>query len=108
MTVQPWRADVRFGAVREGGTVYLHLTAGQPWEGRLVFDRPRHKLFMRLPLDYTRINQFPEWFTVEADARYEVKSGPGQMLDRTGRQLAEGIPVKLSPGEVLAIVVRKP
>ena len=64
VTVQPWRADVRFGAVREGGTLYLSLTADQPWEGRLVFDRPRHKLLMHLPLDYPRINQFPEWFTV--------------------------------------------
>ena len=69
LTVQPWRADVRFGAVRDAGTLYLCVTADQPWEGRLVFDRPRHKLLMHLPLDYTRINQFPEWFTAQADTR---------------------------------------
>ncbi|MBI5384515.1 MAG: acetylxylan esterase [Verrucomicrobia bacterium] len=106
-TVQPWRADVRFGAVREGGGVNLILIADQPWEGRLLFDRPRHKLHMRLPLDYTRINQFPEWFTVEADARYDVKLGREQTLDKTGADLADGIPLKLQAGEALALEVRK-
>ena len=106
-SVQPWRADVRLGAAREGGTVYLSLTAGQAWEGRLVFDRPRHKLFMHLPLDYTRINQFPEWFTVEPDARYEVKLGQGAAFVKTGAELAEGLPVKLNAGETLAIEARR-
>ncbi|MBI4324377.1 MAG: hypothetical protein HY674_03860, partial [Chloroflexi bacterium] len=108
VTVQPWRADVRFGAAREGSAVYLCLTADQPWEGRLVFDRPRHKLLMRLPLDYTRINQFPEWFAVEANARYQVKLGQGRTLDKTGAQLAEGVAVQLKAGEALWIEVRKP
>ena len=108
MTVQPWRADVRFGAVRENGALYLSLTADQPWEGQVVFDRPRHKLFMRLPLDYTRINQFPEWFTVQADARYRVTLGREEKLDRAGAQLAEGLPVKLKAGEALAIEVHTP
>jgi hypothetical protein len=107
-TAQPWRADVRFGAVREGGKVYLTLTADQPWEGRLVFDRPRHKLLMHLPLDYARINQFPEWFTVETAARYEVKLGQDRAQDRTGAELAGGIPVKLKPGEPIVVEVRKP
>jgi hypothetical protein len=107
VTAQPWRADVRFGAVREGGTVYLSLTADQPWEGRLVFDRPRHKLLMHLPLDYARINQFPEWFTVQAGARYALKSNRGETLNRTGAQLADGLPLKLGPGETLTLEGRQ-
>ena len=35
---------------------------------------------MGLPLDYPRINQFPEWFTVDANAMYEVT-----VVDRTAR-----------------------
>ncbi len=107
VTVQPWRADVRFGAVREGGSVFLSLSTDQPWEGRLVFDRPRHKLLMHLPLDYTRINQFPEWFTVESDARYEVRMGMDSRRNSGGARLAEGIPVKLKAGQTLALEVRK-
>ncbi len=105
VTVQPWRADVRFGAVRDAGTVYLCVTATQPWEGRLLFDRPRHKLLMHLPLDYTRINQFPEWFTVQSDARYQVKLGSAPPEKKSGAQLAEGLPVKLKAGETMLIEV---
>ncbi len=43
-----------------------------PWRGRLRFDRPRQRDFLRLPLDYPRINQFPEWFVIEADRLYAV------------------------------------
>ncbi len=108
VTVQPWRADVRFGAVHEGGTLHLLLTADQPWEGRIVFDRPRHKLHMRLPLDYPRINQFPEWFTAEPAARYEIKLSQGRTREGNGNQLAEGIPVQVRAGETLCVAVRQP
>ena len=105
VTAEPWRSDLRFGAVREGGTVYLTVTADQPWEGRLVFDRPRHKLLMHLPLDYTRINQFPEWFTVQDKARYQVKIGAAKPQKQKGAELVKGIPVRLKAGEALLIEV---
>ena len=105
-TVQPWRSDVRFGAVREGANVYLSLLADHPWEGRIVFDRPRHKLFMHLPLDYTRINQFPEWFTVDAVKRYGVRLGTGPEETKTGAELIEGLSVKLKGGEAEVVRVQ--
>jgi hypothetical protein len=107
VTVQPWRTDVRLGVVREGRTVFLSLVAGQPWQGRVVFDRPRHKLFMRLPLDYPRINQFPEWFTAQANARYAVRSAKSDAERQlTGSQLWDGIPVKLDGGRELRLQVK--
>ena len=105
VTVEPWRADVRFGAVREDGILLLILIADQPWQGRVIFDQPRHKRVMHLPLDYARINQFPEWFTVEAKARYHVKLDQGQPGSKTGAQLVKGIPVKLLPGKAMLIEV---
>ncbi|MCX6903895.1 MAG: acetylxylan esterase [Verrucomicrobia bacterium] len=107
VTVQPWRADVRFGAAREGSSVFISVTADQAWEGRLVFDQPRHRLHMHLPLDYTRINQFPEWFTVQIDVNYQLKLGSDRILTATGAQMAAGIPVKLAPAETLTVEVRK-
>ncbi len=62
--LEPWRADLRVGATREGDRIRLHLSAAEPWSGRLIFDRPRHRTIMNLPVDYPRINQFPEWFTL--------------------------------------------
>ncbi|MEX1048023.1 MAG: hypothetical protein WED15_00740 [Akkermansiaceae bacterium] len=78
--LEPWRSDLRIGAVRDGEKLYLHLSAEKPWTGRLVFDRPRHKTIMRLPVDYPRINQFPEWFTLPPDKHpdgLEVTLEPG-------------------------------
>ncbi|MCY2950854.1 MAG: hypothetical protein NTU53_02625 [Planctomycetota bacterium] len=100
MQVEPWRADVRVGAVRDGGCVCVSLSADQGWKGKVVFDRPRHKVNMRLPLDYPRINQFAEWFVVEEGGRYGVKdvvSGKQRVV--SGKEMAEGVEVELKAGE---------
>lgn len=78
--LEPWRADLRIGAVREGDTLFLYLSAWKPWTGRLRFDRPRHRAVMKLPVDYPRINQFPEWFTLPLGIH------------------PDGMPVALEPG----------
>lgn len=99
VTIDPWRADVRFGAVQEDGKLYLSITADKPWEGRLIFDRKRHRDYMHLPFDYPRINQFPEWFTVEADRIYHVSIG-NDVAARPypGSTLVEGLPVSVPKG----------
>ncbi len=96
LTVQPWRADVRVGAEQDGDTLYVSLIAAEPWSGALLFDRPRHAANFRLPLDYPRINHFPEWFTVAADRRYGVaEAAGGAAAVHTGAALATGLPVRL-------------
>lgn len=103
--VEPWRADVRVGAVLEGGTLYVSLAADQPWQGRVFFDRPRHKDYLHLPLDYPRINQFAEWFTVETGSRYAVRIGNERARTLCGRELIGGTPMKVGAAEVLRIEV---
>ncbi len=107
VTVEPWREDVRWGTVREGAAVRLLVTAERAWEGRLKFDRPRHRLIWGLPLDYPRINQFPEWFTVEPGFRYEVRLAGAGVEEGTGGELAEGWPVRVGPGEYRTMEVRR-
>ena len=107
VTIEPWRADVRFGAVRDGDAVFLAITADRPWQGRILFDQPRHKTHMKLPLDYARINQFPEWFTVDGGSRYEVQIGR-DIQTFAGSRLIEGLPVSLKAGETTTVVARKP
>ena len=107
ITVEPWRADVRFGATRDGGLVYLTVKADQPWQGKLVFDKQRHTLNMHLPMDYPRINQFPEWFTAQAGVRYEVRTAAsGEMQVRDGKELLDGVAVSLKGGESVQWVVK--
>jgi hypothetical protein len=105
VTIRPWRADVRFGAVRKHDTLHLVFTSDQPWSGRVMFDTPRHAGVMRLPVDYPRINQFPEWFTVTESSRFAVTVGGNPVAGKSGQQLAEGLPITLAPGVPMAIKV---
>lgn len=98
VTVQPWRADLRLGAVRDGAGIKLVVSAEQPWSGTLVFDRPRHAENLKLPADWPRINQFPEWFTVQRGRNYRVASAGGETGVRTGAQLIAGYAVTLPAG----------
>jgi hypothetical protein len=104
--VEPWRRDVRVGAVRDGDHLLISLLADEPWTGRLIFDRPRHKDHLHLPLDYPRINQFPEWFTVDASRSYVVDGVDGGEKLQTGEQLIAGVPISLTPKRKVWLIVK--
>jgi hypothetical protein len=54
---------------------------------------------MHLPFDWPRINQFPEWFTVEEGKRYRVLDAlTGEEAVRTGAEMAAGLAVELAAG----------
>jgi len=99
LTIRPWREDVVFGAVQEGDVLKISIRAEKKWEGKILFDTPRHKTIMKMPLDWPRINQFPEWFTVEAEKRYTVRDLTSDSKSTyTGKQLQESIIINLQPG----------
>jgi hypothetical protein len=106
VTVQPWREDVRLGAVRQGNDLHLVVSADKPWQGQLVLDQPRHKTIMRMPLDYPRINQFPEWFAAAKGERWTV-STDGTPRPHTGEALTKGLPVTLTAGQTMRIAVTR-
>ncbi len=107
LTIEPWREDVIFGSVLDAGTLKITLRAKKPWAGSLIFDTPRHQTNMNLPLDWPRINQFPEWFTANAEKRYhliDLKTGAKTTL--TGKQLNKGIPIDLKAGTEKHLLVQ--
>jgi len=106
-TIQPWRSDVILGAEKTETETYFVLTAETDWEGKLVFDAPRHKTILHLPIDYPRINQFPEWFTAEEEKEYSVVSSNKEITGKySGKQFVDGIPVKLKAREKLVCVIK--
>lgn len=106
-TIQPWRSDVILGAEKKGDQVYFVLTSEKDWEGKLVFDAQRHKTILNLPIDYPRINQFPEWFTAEEGKEYSIVSSNKEISGNyTGKQLLDGIHIQLKPNEQLVISVK--
>jgi hypothetical protein len=61
---------------------------------------------MHLPLDWPRINQFPEYFTMENGRKYSIimdKSVKSQVI--TGEELMKGYPVSVNKGETLKLIV---
>lgn len=104
ISLQPWREDLIAGAVADGDGILLALEAAADWEGELICDRPRHRDIMRLPLDWPRINQFPEWFTVTADQTYQVAGlVAAEPQAVAGERLREGLPLRLTGGERLVL-----
>ncbi len=96
VTIQPWREDVIFGAIGDSNCLKIVLCSQKPWEGKLVFDSSRHKTIMNLPLDWPRINQFPEWFAVRPEKTYTVTDlSSGSKATYTGKQLQNGITITL-------------
>ncbi len=105
LSVEPWRGDLVFGAVPgENGSLRIYMRAEWPWKGKLKFDIPRHKEYLHLPFDYPRLNQFPEWFTVEKDKEYQL-SVDGQGSTLTGEQMHQGAEIELKKDTGVRIVV---
>ena len=99
LTIRPWREDVSFGAVQDVNCLKIAILAEKDWTGKIIFDYPRHKTNMKLPLDWPRINQFPEWFTVETEKTYTVSNLTSHSKSTyTGKQLQEGITIRLQTG----------
>ena len=106
LTVRPWREDVRFGSVQTENTLYITIRAQKQWAGRLVFDKRRHKVNLHLPMDYPRLNQFPEWFTTNADQSYSIRNvSTGGESVLTGEQLQEGAELSLKPSDEVRLIV---
>jgi hypothetical protein len=105
VTASPWRDDLRLGAVRgPDGALQVFLASDWPWSGKLRFDRPRHRSPIYLPLDYPRINQFPEWFTAGSTQKYEVKTGEGPTQIVEGTDLYK-YPATVKADELLRLTV---
>jgi len=106
LLARPWRKDLKLGAAETGDGLTVVLESNEDWSGKLVFDVPRHRLYMGFEQDWPRMNTLPEWFTVEPDRTYTLRRKDGPVLGQfTGKQLHEGLPVKVEGGKPLELLV---
>lgn len=106
--LEPWQPSVKIGAISNEDKTYFVITAQDDWEGQLLFDQKRHKTILNLPEDYPRINQFPEWFTLDQDATYSIQSNKEQLIGKyEGKNLKKGFALSLSSKEQCVILVKK-
>jgi len=104
----PWNESLEIGSVQKDNTLYLSVTSGNDWEGRIMFDIKRHKEFMHLPFDWPRINQFPEYFTVEKEKTYRIKmENIRKSIILRGDDLQGGFPLKIKNGERIRMIVEE-
>jgi len=107
---RPWRQGLQLGAAPSGDGICIFMKSEAPYEGRLQFDVPRHRLYLGFEQDWPRMNAVPEWFTVEPDESHwyrveDVDAARAQVV--SGRSLSEGLPVRLEPQRPLRLVVTK-
>jgi hypothetical protein len=95
---RPWQQGLKLGAVDTDCGIEIMLKSDKPYQGKLVFDIPRHRDYIRFKKDWPRMNTIPEWFTVEPEKNYTVEEG-GENRTYTGAQLHEGLSVTLKAGE---------
>lgn len=104
----PWREDVNAGAEFKNGKLYITLTSEKDWQGKLSLDYVRHKETLHLPIDYPRINQFPEWYTVILEKEYKMINRTQKSRQKfTGNELMHGVNLTLKAGEECHIVVEE-
>jgi len=91
-----WKPGVGVGAVRDGDRLLLHLTAESATH--VQFDFARHRRVLNLDRNYARLNEFPEWYTVDENTLYRLRhrgETEGRVL--LGSELIAGI--ELTPGD---------
>ena len=108
ITIQPWREDVIWGAVLEDDGLKIKISSENEWSGKIIFDKQRHIENMKLPIDWPRINQFPEWFTVDLNGTYKLYNlNDNSKKIFNGEELANGIEFKLKAKSSRYIVITK-
>lgn len=102
----PWDEKLQLGGILKDSVLYLSITSQTDWKGILKFDINRHSEYMHLPLDWPRINQFPEYFTVEKGKNYRIISSYNNKdIVINGGDLENGLPVKIRAGKELKIKI---
>lgn len=105
MVPEPWRPGLAVGSVQDGVCVQVALGSTEDWEGRLRFDTPRHQENLHLPIDFQRLNEWPEGFTVSPGSAYQVADDSAASRRVDGAELAAGLPLRLEAGRARALRV---
>jgi len=97
--IEEWDKDVSVGAVMNGDSLFVAIEAHKPWKGHLCLDSPRHKTVFQFKHNYARINEFPEWFTVEPTELCKVTDADKNSFEvKLGAEMTRGLPITLKSG----------
>jgi hypothetical protein len=103
--LDPWRQDLQIGAARQGERLWLWLRAERPWKGSVRFDYPRHRDHWHMARNYPRLNEWPEWYTIQQDRFYTLRVEEGAERKLLGADLVAGLPLELPAASTLMLRV---
>jgi hypothetical protein len=83
-----WQPGIGVGATRDGARLRLHLAMDGP--RRIQFDFARHRRVLNFAQNYVRLNEFPEWFTVDENHLYRLRGARTEHI-RLGSELIAGV-----------------
>jgi hypothetical protein len=105
--LENWRPGVELGAVRDGDGLYFTVHSSNRWGGRVRFDYKRHSRVMNLSKNYVRLNEWPEWYTVDENTLYRIEDpDSGKQEIRLGSELKTGLSLEVSAGRTQRRVIR--
>jgi hypothetical protein len=84
-----WEPGIGVGAVRDGEG--LRLVLDMPAARRIRFDFARHRRVLNFDKNYVRLNEFPEWFTVDENRLYRLRDAGSAERIALGSELVAGI-----------------
>lgn len=104
--IAPWREDVLLGACPDGEKIYLHLETASAWSGSLIFDVPRHHEVLGMPVNYPRVNEWPEWFVIHERREYKITDVASRETKTVlGSELRQGMKLHLQSGTAVTMVI---
>jgi len=104
---RPWQRGMKLGAIETDEGLKVLISAEEDYKGKLVFDIPRHRVYMGFKHDWPRMNAMPEWFTVQLEKTYTVKNlADNTEKTYTGKQLHEGLPVEFKGGDKRLFLIK--
>jgi hypothetical protein len=103
--LQPWIPEIKLGAEMAGDTLYIAVQSSVPWEGKLHFDKARHETGLNMPIDWPRINQFSEWYTVKPNQKYHLTELQESSQEVEGESLIEGMELTLEANETKRFII---
>jgi hypothetical protein len=107
LTIIPWRKDVIFGAFIRDDRLIFVIQSEKQWKGKILFDQERHRNVLNMPLDYPRINQFPEWFTVHGNSSYRLNGLNNKISEEYAPQdLINGINLEIDQDKTYVFELR--
>ena len=104
--VTNWQPGLTYGAVVADGVLYVTLRSTSDWKGTLKFGSQLHANNLNMPFDYPRINQFQEWYPLDAKTEY-LLTQDARTSRYLGASLLTGLPIELKANETLRLTLSR-